>query len=299
MSKCKGCGLTLQNEDKNALGYTPKLTNKLCERCFKITNYNYHDDGKKVDNEQICLEINNKKAFNFFMCDILSLNDKTISLFNKINNPKTLVITKADLLDKNTDYHRLIERIKEAYSINNVVVCSIKNYAGLQDIMYLINTYKKVVFCGPTSSGKSSLINHLFDYELTVSSFKNTTQEFISLKKDDLVIIDAPGFISDVITKKEKMLNPKTINVKKGYELVIDDISLTFDYEISLTLYISNNCLYKTRKIRKDYNNIINIKDGSDMTVKNIGFIYFKNAVSLKVSHPDDISIRKSVVGGL
>ena len=32
MSKCVGCGITLQNECKNELGYTPNLENKYCER---------------------------------------------------------------------------------------------------------------------------------------------------------------------------------------------------------------------------------------------------------------------------
>ena len=43
MSKCIGCGVTLQNKDKNKVGYTPKekITNNMyCERCFKINNYN-------------------------------------------------------------------------------------------------------------------------------------------------------------------------------------------------------------------------------------------------------------------
>ena len=35
MSKCIGCGIALQNTDKEKLGYTKNLENKYCERCFK------------------------------------------------------------------------------------------------------------------------------------------------------------------------------------------------------------------------------------------------------------------------
>ena len=91
MSKCKGCGLTLQNKDKSALGYSPKLTNKLCERCFKITNYNYHDDGKSIDNNTICSMINKKKAFNFFLCDIFSLNDSKLIYYQQMSILKHLL----------------------------------------------------------------------------------------------------------------------------------------------------------------------------------------------------------------
>ena len=40
MTKCVGCGITLQNENKNDVGYTPDIKNELCERCFKLKNYN-------------------------------------------------------------------------------------------------------------------------------------------------------------------------------------------------------------------------------------------------------------------
>ena len=43
--KCFGCGIDLQNENKNLLGYTNNIESKFCERCFRIKNYN---DYQKV-----------------------------------------------------------------------------------------------------------------------------------------------------------------------------------------------------------------------------------------------------------
>ena len=50
MYKCTGCGVVLQNINKDKLGYTTSLNNKLCERCFKIRNYNEYSRVLK-DNE--------------------------------------------------------------------------------------------------------------------------------------------------------------------------------------------------------------------------------------------------------
>ena len=35
MTKCLGCGINLQSENKNKEGYTTDLNRPLCERCFR------------------------------------------------------------------------------------------------------------------------------------------------------------------------------------------------------------------------------------------------------------------------
>ena len=39
MSKCIGCGISLQFDDKEKLGYTTSIDSNLCERCFRLKNY--------------------------------------------------------------------------------------------------------------------------------------------------------------------------------------------------------------------------------------------------------------------
>ena len=39
MNKCVGCGAIL-NSNKGMEGYTSDINNNLCERCFRIRNYN-------------------------------------------------------------------------------------------------------------------------------------------------------------------------------------------------------------------------------------------------------------------
>ena len=58
MTKCVGCGIKLQEKDKNELGYTPYLNNELCERCFKLKNYNIlTNKGINIDNDKLINKI--------------------------------------------------------------------------------------------------------------------------------------------------------------------------------------------------------------------------------------------------
>ena len=83
--KCLGCGVTLQDTDESALGYTPKLSNYLCMRCFKLKHYGENlNNGKVQDNDNIIKFINNKKRTVLFLVDFLNINSEVIKYFKKI-----------------------------------------------------------------------------------------------------------------------------------------------------------------------------------------------------------------------
>jgi len=302
MSKCKGCGITLQSNDKEKSGYTPKEGSKLCERCFKITNYNYHEkESKIIDNNLIIKGINHKKGATLFLCDILNLNSKMMELYDLVNQPKVLVITKSDMIPKNVSINDLKERLKKIYHLEDVLFISTLSGYGKNDLLDYVYEYPKVIFAGPTSSGKSSLINYLFNKKLTVSNHKNTTQEFITLKIENQEIIDAPGFYEDYIIdniKQNGYINPKTIYVKKGYLLSIGDFQCYADKDVNLTLFLPKGIIIKTCKIKKEFIEELHLNEGSDLIIRNIGFIYFKETTHLKINNASIIDIRRSIVGG-
>lgn len=301
MSKCKGCGLELQNKDSQALGYTPDLNNKLCERCFKITNYNYHENrGKEMNNDMIIDSINKKKAFTFFLCDFLSLSSKIMDLFKKINNKKILVITKSDILPHNIKLSLVKERIKQSYNLDDVLFVSVKKNYDIDRMISIIRSENTSLFVGPSSSGKSTLINYLFDYELTTSSYQNTTQEFITLNYEDKKIIDAPGFIFDKMEdlNLKEVIKPRTLILKKDYELLINDIVIASDNDLTCSLYFPIMINIKTRKKQTELKHSIDIKEKSDMTILNIGFIYFKDNCHIMVNNPELLDVHRSIVGG-
>lgn len=299
MSKCLGCGARLQSIDEKKVGYTPKLSNKICQRCFRITNYHENKiEMKSKKDEDIILWINKKKYFTLFLLDIFNLNIKTIDLYHKINAPKALVITKIDILPKIIDLNNLKERIKKIYDIKDVYFFSSVNGYGKNSIIDLCQAKKKVILSGPTSGGKSSLINYLFNQKLTVSESSNTTYDFISLKVDDMLILDAPGF-SQMYSINENILkakvNPKTLVLKKGYSLYINEYILQSDKDLSLTLFFPSATHIKTKKEKISLKQM-HIKSKSDLVLYSIGFIYFKNEANIMINKKDNLESRESVV---
>lgn len=301
MSKCKGCGITIQNEDATKIGYSPKKDSKLCERCFKITNYNYHEkESKAIDNNQIIKAINHKKCATLFLCDILNLNNNMMEIYDIIDSPKALVITKSDIIPKNIKLDILKENIKKVFNIEELFFVSSLNGFGKRNILDYIEKYGKVVFAGPTSSGKSSLINYLFETSLTVSNYKNTTQEFISLKLNEYEVIDAPGFNEEYLqdsVKQKGYLVPKTVTIKKGYSLAVDNTEIYADKDLNLTLFFPKNVICVTKKVKGKFDNIIKLDNHSDLVISNLGFIYFKEAADIFIKTNSYIDMRFSIVG--
>ncbi len=67
MSKCIGCGITLQNTSVNNPGYVQDLSFKYCERCFRNVNYSEIKDANlNVTNNDIINKINRDSSLTFF-----------------------------------------------------------------------------------------------------------------------------------------------------------------------------------------------------------------------------------------
>ncbi len=300
MTKCKGCGIKLQNENEKALGYTPNMDNKLCVRCFKLKNYNVLiNKGIKIDNTSVLNSINKKGAFVLFLVDFLNMDKEVFDTFNKITCDKVLVITKSDTIPKNILIDKLIANIKRVYGIKeDIILCSSKFKKNISIINNICSVNKKVLLAGFTNAGKSSLINALVDSDITVSKKENTTQDFISIKMGENEIIDAPGFISN--TKKEAVPNtvikPRTYQLKDKYYLKIGAIKLKCQKNSNITIYVTNDTLIEKRVAKENivYNGTI--KKGQDLVLKGIGFIKFSTDASFCID--TNYEIRDTIVGG-
>ena len=295
MSKCMGCGVVLQNDNKNLVGYTPKLTNLYCERCFKTIHYGVSTEVNNLCNDNIIAKINALNYFTFFITDILNLNNSVINLYVKITSNKVLVINKIDLLPKNSDLNHILDNIKSTYNINDVILISGKDNLGLNEVIKRIEKEECVLFCGETSSGKSTLINTLLDTNLTTSKFDNTTLDFIKLDYLKYTIYDTPGII---ISKKRvyDKIKVSTKTLKSEYELIINDYIITTDNTLNMTLFLKNNVLIKTRKKQKDYQYEYLIDNNQDIYLEDNGFIYLKKGSTIRSNK--ELEIRKSIIGG-
>ena len=300
MNKCIGCGVELQTENQNELGYTKNLEKKLCERCFRIRNYGEYKTVTKQNSEfiNILKNINETKDLVVLVVDIFNLNKDLNIIKENIKNDILLVLTKRDILPKSTHDEKLLEYI-DKYNINiidKIVISSNKNY-NFDTLYELINKYKKsknVYVIGYTNAGKSTMINKLmYNYsdntdEITTSILPSTTLNEINIKiNDDLNIIDTPGILINnnfynilsgkelkkIIPKKE--IKPIGYQIKEKQYILIDKYAVIEAQNIDMVLFMSNTLnikrQYKTQTINLEKKEI-NI-DNCDLVINGLGFI--------------------------
>lgn len=322
MSKCLGCGIEIQNNDKEALGYSPKVDAKYCERCFRVKNYS---ESKMVDlpkdNQTIINEINKKANFVLFITDVLNITEEVIGTFKEIKKEKILVINKVDTFPKSLRKESVKNHLENYYGINNrIIFASASKGFGLNEIKNVINANNYTYLVGFTNSGKSSIINALRkEYgdtdSITTSIVPNTTIEFIKIRLGETAIVDSPGFNYSAsiyndndmsLIKKTNMknnINPLTYQIKDKDKILIEDIiRINSENKNSFTFYMSNNL--KIKKIYKDCLEDLSYKtyqltENKDLIIKGLGFINIKKPGTIKVYINDTnlIEIRDSIIG--
>ncbi len=327
MNKCKGCGVVLQNEDEIQLGFTKNIENNLCERCFRIINYNEYKEVVKDNKEfiKILENINKTKDLVLLVVDLFNIN-KIENILKYISNDIILVLTKRDLLPKSVKDSKLIEYVNKCSKNvkETLVISSTKNY-NFDLLFNLVNKYKlskNVYVVGYTNSGKSTMINKMiYNYSLnesqiTTSLLPNTTVDLIKVNiNDDLTLIDTPGILDsgniiNYIDKKnikkllpKKEIKPITYQLKKETTLVIEDIvridSIT---DSNITIFISNlfkiNRYYKTDKLNNLSFVKLDILKGEDVVINGLCFIKVTTNCTLKIYITKDVEIykRKSLI---
>lgn len=292
MSKCVGCGIKLQDKFKDKLGYTKKLDNLYCERCFKTIHYNEERKIDNFNNDDILEKINKLNKSTIFISDFLSLNTEVIKIFKKIKNKKILVINKCDLIPNNIKLQHIEENIKNSFDLyDDVFFISAKLKYNLNKLIDFIEEEKNVIICGETSSGKSTLINKLISSNLTTSKYSNTTLDFIKLKYMDYVIYDSPGLV--INSSKKNITNIKVITkvLKNDYNVIIDDIVINGSGNV--TLFLDENVNVVSKKKKDEFQYKYSIKDKQDIELDN-GFIFVKNGFS--ISSNKELGIRDSII---
>ena len=311
IKNCPGCGANLQYTDEKKVGYSPKKDAKLCERCFKLKNYNQKKViDLKYDNSNI-IEFLNSSADNIlFVTDFLNLSKHVVDIYKKISvTNKTFIINKVDYIPNSINKEKYINWIKQTYSINDniVLVSADKNY-NIRVINNLLIENKKNYICGFTNSGKSTIINKLCELNnkntsILTSLMPNTTLDVIKIKLDEKKYInDTPGFINnfdfDENLYPKKFLKPVTMQLKENDTILINNkICISSDKENSITFYMSNDINIKkiyNNEIKLDNNVIVN--DNSELVINGYGFINIKKSCNLRINlDSNEIELRTSM----
>lgn len=320
MTKCLGCGVVLQSIDETKQGFTRNIDNQLCQRCFNIKHYNSYITVEKENSEYLKILEKIKKTNDLVVLatDLFSLN-----CLNEIDLPNEiiLVVTKEDLLPRNTDNIRFLNKLNSKLNVVAKIVVGSKNNKNLDELYNLILKHKKsknVYVIGFTSCGKSTLINKIVynygnnPYEITTSVLPSTTLDLIKVDiNDDLTLIDTPGLLDEgsiilsatkdlfkkIVPRKE--IRPIVIQVKKQQTIIVDEL-FRLDVKKSGTLVFFMSNELKIMRCYKDNNKLKNLNkikleclDGKDIVIKGLGFIKIKGIDDLELYISDNVKVSK------
>ena len=300
MSKiCYGCGSKLQYKDLDKEGYIPKDKydeGGYCQRCFKLIHYGINNASNTPKSiEQIISAVNGDDKFVIFLCDFLSLSDKVLDIFKKINKRKLLLISKSDIIPSGVNPVRVKEFISNYYDIDDDIkfISSYRNNGVEALINYLEkNNISESYVLGLSNSGKSTLINKIMELmdcdlkRITTSSKQNTTLDFIR--------------IISIENKLKDYLKPKAFQMKEGEVLKVDNMFIKFNKSTNVTLYVNNDLYVKKYYKDIEFNDEVKLDDNSDLVLLGVGFISFKKGSTIGLNNiaVKDIEIRDSIFGG-
>lgn len=323
MNRCVGCGMLLQDVNKNDDGYVSSLDKELCERCFIIKNYGQNKIVNRTNDDyiEILKKIRDKDVV-VYVSNILTLNLDYIDKFKNV----ILVLTKRDILPKSVKDVKIINYVKKKCSniIDIIIVSAYKKY-NLDRLYNKLIDYSKqnIYFVGITNSGKSTLINEMIkcyngvEGKITMSAFPSTTLSVVDVVIGKLKIKDTPGIVisnsivNDLNNKEIKMINSKkeikpiTIQTKgKGAILISEFFRIEYETELSsMTFYMANsvkvdNISLKNPRLIDGIMHEYLIHDGEDLVIEDIGFVKVTREMKIKVYSKYDnyLYIRDSLI---
>ena len=301
MSKiCIGCGVIMQTDDEKAIGYTPDLKNDYCRRCFRLKNYGERKNKEEINEDRILNKVNKSKGTAFFLIDFLNINQKTISLFNKIKIPKVLIISKSDTLRRDMKPEKIKLWLEQTYQIKDkIFFISNKPNFKSNNILKIGEElgFKTLFIMGITNAGKSTFINklikeHGLKKEILTSNKPNTTLDFIKIKIGDFTIYDTPGFTyeNDHLALIKKEIKPISYIIKKNTTIIINDTyRLFFENNNKVIFYGTTTITRKYNQTKEKYS--LSIPQNSDIVIPGIGFLNIKMSCQI-FANKKDLEIR-------
>ncbi len=245
---CIGCGVSIQTQDPEKLGYAPESALEkediICQRCFRLKNYNEIQDVSLTDDDflKILHGIGETKGLIVKIVDIFDFSGSWLQGIQRFvkGNPILLVGNKSDILPKSVKKQKLINWMKreaKELGLQPIDVCLVSSAKGhgIKEIAELIDEYRNgqnVYVVGCTNVGKSTFINRMIkevagvNDVITTSHYPGTTLDLIEIPLDNgASLYDTPGIINHhqmahYVDKRDlKLLSPKKEIKPKVFQL--------------------------------------------------------------------------------
>ncbi|MDR1795418.1 MAG: 50S ribosome-binding GTPase [Erysipelotrichaceae bacterium] len=203
MTKCEGCGITLQFTDQNKEGYAVRKDMVLCQRCFRLAHYGSPIDAFEQQTLDALLSAYPPVACTLlWVVDLVDLESQQINQIAKaICAYQVIVIgNKTDLLPVEVSVKRLRELLSVRLRKNGLsplafYMISAKEPESLGELQQcLVNLKVPGVLLGQANAGKSSLIKALnLSKQVSVSRYPGTTAKALTFQKEGYTLVDLPG----------------------------------------------------------------------------------------------------------
>ncbi len=279
MKKCNGCGATLQDQNVEEIGYSPKLENDLCQRCFRIKHYDdlvksYKSD---FDNYDILNMVNERNDLIIWVVDLFDFDSNIISGLNRhlLNKDIILVGTKRDLLPETLGNQKLVSFVEKrlkfyGISVKGILFTGDHGHYGADTLLDVIDNYRDgrdVIIMGQANVGKSTLINAMAETDITISRYPGTTLDLIAIDMDEYTLYDTPGLIrkdnmqyyveqDDLEKVVPRQIKPKVFQIDKDTSFMIAglaQVSVQVSKKTSVIFYVNDGLkIHRTSMEKRD-----------------------------------------------
>lgn len=198
-TNCVGCGVKLQENHPNQLGYVPKLDNLFCQQCYQLMHYGKAQGHSHPDD----LPVFPKKSLIIVVASVLYLDSMLNSEVKRLgdNYQVVYVINQIDLLPDATSKNYLLGKIQKSFRINRVSYKDIvlMSAINLFDIEQLKNYLKQwnlpnIYLIGLQNSGKTTIFKALTGNESALNLPKAAlTQTMLHGQFENFNVYDTPG----------------------------------------------------------------------------------------------------------
>lgn len=331
ITRCKGCGITLQDSDANQIGYVKSIDSDYCQSCFRLLHYGESHDHFHPEHLPE-LKTNSLIVMVSSALHLDMLFQYPIYRYQK-EATYVYLINQIDILPKQTNFDGLLQNaIKRAKLFNipyqDIILMSAKNKEDIARLKTYLKGFNKehIYLIGVQNSGKTTIFKALSNDDKPLSLKKaGLTQEPLIKPFGRGALIDMPGLFQpgyiheflpyDVYKRMlpDEEINPRIYQLRENQSILIENlIGLTVFRQTSVVLYLAKTIhIHKTNPERmkalfidnevqritvsKRFTRSISIPKGKQqITLADFGFLHLEGPCFVECTAPKGLHITVS-----